>query len=265
MELKCILVGVSSAIAGAAIYYAVSTHLWPKRHRIYSWIFALRNHKKLGEPCQCDLVLDRDGYSLGYSYKYKCALWVSYIISKHSIGIDVDRGECFYPDLDIPEKYRITPEEFRNTGYDKGHLAPSASIDFSRNSNDQTFAMSNIALQHPKLNRQAWGSLEAIIRGWTHTKGKLAIITGPIYGQRSKRVNDIPVPRGFYKIVYSFKHQKCIGFIFPNDDVKANQVWDYVRSVKEVEKETGYQFFSQLGKKKQNIKAELEVSWWKNV
>ncbi|HEW98305.1 MAG TPA: hypothetical protein ENF37_06635 [Beggiatoa sp.] len=264
MEIKCILVGVGAAIAGAGAQYAFSTYLWPNRHKTYTWIYAFRNHRKLGEPCQTDLVFDRDGYSLGYSYERKCALWASYILSKGSIGVDVDRGDCFYADPDIPEKYQVQPEDFTNTGYDRGHLAPSAAIDFSRTSNMQTFAMSNIALQHPKLNRQAWGSLEKTIRGWTHTKGKLYVITGPLYDENPERINDIPVPKSFYKIVYSFEHERCIGFIIPNEGIKASQLWDCAMSVQEVEKETGYEFFDKLSKSEQKIKAELNISWWKN-
>ena len=258
------LVGGGAAIAGAAAQYVVSTHLWPNRHKTYTWAFALRDHKKLGEPCKTDKVLDRDGYSLGYSYQYKSALWVSYVLSKGSIGVDMDRGDCFYADPDIPEKYRVQPEDYTNTGYDRGHLAPSAAIDFSRISNMQTFAMSNIVLQHPKLNRQAWGSLERTIRGWTHTKGTLAVITGPLFDENPERINDVPVPKSFYKIVYAFKHGRCLGFILPNENIKAAQLWDYAMSVQHMEKETGYKFFNKLGKKGQKIKAELDISWWKN-
>ncbi|WP_207680305.1 DNA/RNA non-specific endonuclease [Desulfonema magnum] len=253
-----------SGIGGAMSHYVISSHLWPNRHKTYTWWFALRNHRKLGEPCETDIVLDRSGYSLGFSTQRKCALWVSYIISKKSIGVDVERGNIFYPDPDIPEKYRVRPDDFRNTGYDKGHLAPSAAIDYSVKSNNETFAMSNIALQHPKLNRQAWGSLEGVIRGWTHTKGKLAVVTGPLYGKRSTRVNDIPVPRTFYKVVYSFSHNSFIGFIIPNKDIKAGELWNYVMSVGDVERETGYKFFKKLGKKKQQKKKKLDLSWWKD-
>lgn len=262
MELKCILVGIGAAIAGAGAQYVFSTHLWPNRHKTYTWVFTFRNHKKLGEPCESDLVLDRDGYSLGYSYERKCALWVSYIISKGSIGIDVERSDDFDADPDVPEEYRVQPDDFRNSGYDKGHLAPSATIDFSRRSNEQTFVMSNVALQNPQLNRQAWGSLERIIRGWTHTKGKLLVITGPLYDENPELVNDIPVPKSFYKVVYSFKHQQAIGFIFPNEATRASKLWDYAMSVKDVETETGYNFFDKLGDDGQKIKAELELSWW---
>ncbi len=262
MDLKCLLVGVGAAVAGGAAQYAFSTYLWPNRHSTYSWVYALRNHKKCGVPCVTDKVLDRDGYSLGYSYQYKSALWVSYVISTGSIGVDVERGDEFYADPDIPEKYRVKPEDFVNTGYDRGHLAPSAAIDFSRLSNNQTFAMSNIALQHPKLNRQAWGSLEKTVRGWTSSKGKLYVITGPLYDKNPTRINDIPVPKSFYKIVYAFSDNKAIGFIIPNEDVKASQLWDYAVSVEEVEKQTGYHFFDKLGNKVP--KADLNLSWWKS-
>ena len=264
MDLKCILVAVTAAIAGAAVQHVISAYLWPNRHKTYTWIFAFRDHKKLGIPCKTDLVFDLDGYSLGYSFERKCALWVSYIISKHSIGVDVERSDDFYADPKIPEQYRAQPEDFRNTGYDKGHLAPSASIDFSRTSNEETFAMSNIALQHPKLNRQVWGSLEGTIRGWAENGDKLAITTGPLYDDNPQLINDIPLPKGFYKIVYSFKHERAIGFIFPNEAIRASQLWDYAMSVNEVEKETGYNFFNNLSKGKQKkIKVERDVSWWK--
>ncbi|MFK5971506.1 MAG: DNA/RNA non-specific endonuclease [Candidatus Marithrix sp.] len=263
MNLTYTLIGVSGFVAGALAQYIFLIYLWPNRHKTYIWIYKFYNHKKLGEPCKTDLVLDRDGYSLGYIYERKCAAWVAYIISKGSIGVDVERDDGFYADKDIPAPYRVEPENFRNTGYDKGHLAPSASIDFSHKSNEQTFAMSNIALQHPKLNRQVWGSLENTIRNWTCSKGKLMIIAGPIYSDSPKNINNIPLPAAFYKVVYSFKHNRSIGFIFPNENIRANKLWDYVMSVKNVEKETGQKFFSKLSNKKKKVKGELDVAWWK--
>ena len=266
MDLKCTLVAVGAAIAGATVQHVIAKYIWPNRHKTYNWIFTFRDHKKLGIPCKTDLILDRDGYSFGYSFEYKCSLWVSYIISEHSIGVDVERSDDFYADPDIPEKYRVQPDDFRNTGYDKGHLAPSASIDFSRKSNEQTFAMPNIALQHPRLNRQVWGSLEGLIREWTETSGKLAIITGPLFAKKPKLINDMPLPKGFYKIVYAFKHERAIGFIFPNEGIRASRLWDFVMSVKEIERETGYTFFPKLSEAKQErIKAERDVAWWKKM
>ncbi len=263
MDLKCIAVGVGGVLVGAGTQYVYLTYLWPNRHKTYTWIFTLRNHRKLGEPCKTDLVLDRQGYSIGYSFERKCALWASYVMTKHSVSVDVERSTDFNADPDIPEKYRVLPGDFSNTGYDRGHLAPSGAVDFSRKSNDETFLMSNVALQNAQLNRQAWGRLEGIIRNWTKNKGKLLVITGPIYGKKPEIINGIPLPESFYKVVYSFKHKCCIGFIFPNEPIVAAQIWEHSMSVKDVEKKTGYKFFDKLGKKGERIKAKLDVSWWK--
>jgi len=240
-------------------------HIWPNRHRTYVWVFALRNHRHLGVPCKTDLVLDRQGYSLGYSFERRCALWVSYIISKHSVSVDVERGEKFYPDPQIPEPYRVHPDDFKNSGFDKGHLAPSAAIDFSRKSNDETFAMSNIALQHPKLNRQAWGRLEGFLRAWTVTLGKLMVITGPIYGPKPQKVNNVPVPASFYTVVYAYTSMACVGFVLPNVEVKAEALWDHAMSIRQVEEKTGFVFFDKIGSRLDHAKQSLDVGFWQQA
>jgi len=264
MDTQLIVVAIISAIIGGAIEYVFLIYVWPERFRIYTWIYKLRNHRELGEPCKTDLVLDRIGYSLGYSFKRKSALWVTYIVTEDSVGVDVERGDRFYADTDIPEKYRVEPNVYKNTGYDKGHLAPSAAIDFSRESNDETFAMSNISFQHPKLNRQAWGSLEDKVRDWTETKGKLIVATGPIFGARNKRIEGLPVPRRFYKVIYSYDHQKFIGFIFPNEAIRASELWNYAMPVEDVENETGYDFFDNLSEDIQKNKETLDLEFWKD-
>ncbi len=264
MDNLCLVLIVLAYFAGAMMHFVLSSYLIPYRHLTYVWLYALRNHKKYGIPCQTDLVLDRRGYSLGYSFERRCALWVSYVISRGSIGVDVERGENFDADPDIPENYRVKPEDYTNSGYDKGHLAPSAAIDFSRKSNNETFLMSNIALQDPKLNRQAWSKLEGLSRKWTHTKGNLYIITGPLYGQRPRKINNIPVPKYFYKVIYSIHHKKAIGFIMPNQPVSNASLWDYALPVKQIEEQSGYRFLSKLSKKGTKIKVQIDLDWWKN-
>ena len=258
-----LIAAILSFAAGIAFEYAFLTYLWPNRHQTYSWIYALRNHAKPGEPVKTDQVLKRQGYSLGYSYDRKAALWVSYILTAGSVGIDVGRYSSFFPDQDIPEQYRAKLDDFVNTGYDKGHQAPSASIDFSKTANRETFALSNITLQDPKLNRQAWGTLEDLEREWTATKGKLYVVTGPLYDDKSKIVNGMPVAAKYYKVIYAYDANKAIGFIFPNREVQNANLWRYSMSVANVEEKTGYTFFSNFSDAEQRtIKAAKDLDWW---
>ncbi len=273
---------IISVIVGAMIWHGLSTRVFPYRHRSYSWWFTLKlgwftpyNHIKFGKSCPTDLILQRAGYAVGYSNKRRCALWVSYVLSKWSIGVDVERGEGYHSDHDVLKRYRVEPEHCENSGYDKGHLAPSASIDFSRQSNDQTFLMTNVALQHPELNRQAWGKLERLVRKWSFTKGKLVIIAGPVYGQRNTRFNKIPIPRYFYKVIYSLQHKRSIAFILPNKAIENDQLWssEHVMSVKDLEEfiqksnprsNLSYNFLQALGSRGEQIKARLDIPFWRD-
>lgn len=260
---KYLIVVLIAFIAGAACDHWFMAYIWPNRHQSYSWIYTLRNHRKPGEPCETDLVLDQKGYSLGYSYERKAALWVSYVISEGSVGIDVGRRGNFYADPDISEKYRVQPEDHVNTGYDKGHLAPSATIDFSKKANRETYALSNVVLQDEKLNREAWSKLESFVRSWTKTEGKLYVITGPIFTSRPKRINGMALPSKFYKVIYSYSADKAIGFIFPNKAVSNEDVWKYALPVREVEEKTGLTFFSRFREKTQKrIKEKVDIAWW---
>ena len=223
---KYLLVALFAFIAGMAFEYWFLTSVWPHRHRTYTWTYTLRNHRKPGEPCQTDLVLDRQGFSLGYSYAHKTALWVSYVITQGSVELNLAARGNFYADQDIPEAYRAQPEQHVNTGYDKGHLAPSATINFSPSANRETYALSNVAFQDATLNRQAWARVENLERHWTKAKGKLYVVTGPLYSSRPQKINDIPVPSKFYKVIYAYNADKAIAFLFPNKAASNAQVWD---------------------------------------
>ena len=261
--MKYLLVALLGFFAGVLFEYWFLTSIWPNRHRSYSWIYTLRNHRKPGQPIKTDQVLDRQGYSAGYSYQYTSPLWVSYIVSSSSARIDVGRHGSFYADSDIPEKYRVQPEQHLNTGYDKGHLAPSATVDFSPEANRGTFALSNIGPQDPKLNRQAWERLESLERKWIKNKGKLYVITGPIYSSQPEEVNDLPIPSKFYKVIYSYKANKAIGFIMPNKEVLDKNLWRYSMPVKEIEEKTDLTFFNTFSEKKQKkLKEKVDLKWW---
>jgi endonuclease G, mitochondrial len=252
-------------ILGIAFEFAFQTYLWPNRHLTYTWLYTLRNYKEPGEPCKTDLVLDRQGYSLGYSYKYKNALWVAYIISAGSAGIESGRYGNFYADTAIPEEYRTKLEDYLNIGYDKGHLAPSATIDFSKSANRETFMLSNITMQDATLNRQGWEKLEELEREWTKTKGKLYVVAGPLFSSRPQKMNGIAIPAKYYKVIYAYRADQAIGFIFPNKPVTKDAIWDYAISVQDVEKESKLTFFSNFSaQKQQQLKETLELPWWQN-
>lgn len=92
-----------------------------------------------------------------------------------------------------------SPSYNKLTGFDKGHMVPaqdSASPDEMR----ETFLMTNMTPQNPRLNSGVWRELEERIRSLA--KGiPTHVVTVAVYSE-TKYFANIPVPRGYWKIVY---------------------------------------------------------------
>ncbi len=157
----------------------------------------------LGIPYKTDLMLTRQGFALGYSKKYRQALWVSYILTSENLKTPkVRRLDGFSPDPAV--KYRpVQPKDYLRTGYDRGHLAPAADMTYSLEPMKNSFFMTNISPQIPGCNRGIWKRLEKQIRLWALKEHKLCVITGPVFRKYNKRMGEakIPVPYAFYKVV----------------------------------------------------------------
>ncbi|EXJ49881.1 nuclease C1, partial [Vibrio parahaemolyticus VPTS-2010_2] len=81
-----------------------------------------------------DQFLCRDGYAVGYNYNTKNADWVAYHITAESVNITNKRSNAFQEDTEMPDYARSTLADYKGSGYDRGHLAPSATMDFTQES-----------------------------------------------------------------------------------------------------------------------------------
>lgn len=88
---------------------------------------------------QTNLYLCRDGYVVGYNYQTKQASWVAFKLTKSKVANKLKRKDRFKEDSDVPFVYRATLSDYSKSGYDRGHLASYASMDFSQKSADESF------------------------------------------------------------------------------------------------------------------------------
>ena len=221
------------------------------------------NHLALGEPVPCDQIIAREGYSAGYSYEKRQALWVSYVLKKEYIARGRKRSNIFLADPQIVHA-PVQPEEYKFTGFDRGHLAPAADMVRSKRVMDESFYMSNIVPQFPECNRKYWLEAEKMVRSAARREGMVYVITGPYFsGKRGKSISDppIPVPDGFFKAVLDLTPPyKMIGFYVPN--VMKNGKMQ-ILSVDDLEKLTGYDFFNALDCwTEYQLESSVDVSAW---
>lgn len=133
-------------------------------------------------------------YAVLYSNLSRTPLF-SYEKSDPSDSSSVKRSSTFKEDVRVPDQYRSTLNDYRNTGYDKGHLTPSGDMP-TLEDQQSTFLLSNIAPQIPKLNQQSWRVLEASVKHFPYK------VTGVVFEKDSiTKINNVLVPDYFYKIV----------------------------------------------------------------
>ena len=214
-----------------------------------------------GIPGKCDVMLERDGYSVGYSTNWKQAVWVSYRLTRDEVmSNEVERGSFFARDRELEVGYS-TPQDYANSGYDKGHLAPAADMMWADKAMKDSFLMSNVSPQAPSFNRGIWSSLEQWCREKAKKETNIVIVTGPIVTTNDLKNtigrNRVVIPSAFYKVIYDETPPcKMIGFIMPNKGTK-DALSAFVVTVNCVEGVTLLDFFNELP---DELEEKLEVT-----
>jgi endonuclease G, mitochondrial len=190
-------------------------------------------------------------YTIGYNEDREQPNWVSYKLTKNMIlNTSAKRKDNFRPDRAV-KTGSATLSDYRGSGYDRGHLCPTATMRFDKVAMSETFYMSNMSPQVPAFNRGAWKKLEAKVRSWAVKNKEISVVTGPIfYSTRSHKEigkNGVDVPDAYFKVILDYRNPdvKTIGFIMPNKRLDKN-LYNYAIPVNNVERVTGLDFFAYL-------------------
>jgi endonuclease G len=110
----------------------------------------------------------------------------------------VTRKNDFHADKRL--KNGPTPDDYSNSGYDRGHMTPAADASTDEQMSD-TFLMTNMTPQEPTVNRTPWRLLEVRVRDGGPFEW---VVTGAVYSYPAKTIgkNNVTVPVSYYKIVY---------------------------------------------------------------
>jgi len=224
----------------------------------------------LGNPGGVDTTICSDGYAAGYSYEHKIPMWCSYWIERDTVDFNVERQDDFRDHPQIDDRYEARRSDYSGSGYDRGHCAPSASIDYSVQANSQTFYYTNMFPQLPGLNRDmfghngAWGFLENEVRSWARKYDRVYVISGAYVPENHTEIGaGVSVPSHFYKIVVNPNGPRIIAFWMPHEEGKKYDVKSYLTSVDEIERVTGLDFLSRVNDDQEDdLEAAIPSSLW---
>jgi endonuclease G len=153
-----------------------------------------------------------DIFEVMYSEVLQQPLWVKYKVLCPN-GNASRAGMDFYTD----ESVRTSDSyDYVNNVYDKGHLAPAADFNCTREMLYKTFTYLNCALQNQDLNRTTWRFLEKRERELAMLH-EVSVLIKCVFTENSiKLATGATVPDAFIKIIeyngkvekYYFKNEK---------------------------------------------------------
>jgi len=201
-------------------------------------------------------------YVVSYNSGRKVPNWVSWELNTSYLGI-TDRQNDYRPDDTLPANLpQAQLSDYSGSGYDRGHMCPSADRTLTTTTNSQTFYLTNMVPQAAFNNQGPWEQLESESRRLAQTGKELFIISGGVFGASPKKVGNgnVFVPDQTFKVIVVLDavgqgtsavtaNTRVIAVLMPNDNTLIDKLddWHNFRvSVDAIEALTGYDFLSDV-------------------
>jgi endonuclease G len=182
----------------------------------------------------------KKGYVMSYNGVEGRANWVGWTLKKADLGAS-ERSNRFRQDDQLPRGFRRVDEsDYRESGFDRGHLCNSEDRTSSDYLNEETFLMSNMIPQTPELNRGPFKFLEAYCRKLVVKKGQELLIYSGGIGAKGRLASGVPIPMYCWKVVKT--PTETFYVVFPNERNVAKNWKQYLVTKDRIEKMTGFQF-----------------------
>lgn len=159
---------------------------------------------------------------------------------------DEVRTNRFFADARLPSKERASLEDYKSSGFDRGHMAPAADMPTAQ-AMAQSFSLANMVPQAPENNRGVWAkSVEKATRKYVQrARGPVYVFTGPVFPKQPETIgNDhVWVPSYLYKLVYDASANRAWAFWVEN---RNNAQGGKPISYPELVKRTGIEFLPNI-------------------
>ena len=209
------------------------------------------------DPANADnYLLVHRSFAASYNNSRGTVNWVAWKTTAADLGEALPRPD-FSDDLSLPPQfYRAKPSDYSRSGFDRGHLVPSADRFGDAGLNAELFLMTNVVPQTSELNQFPWQKFESYARTLVRKGYDVYAISG-VLGSRGLIANRITVPASCWKILYYLpagndpvadSHEaRVVAVDMPNiAGISAERWIKFKVSVRELEQKTGYDFLSTL-------------------
>jgi endonuclease G len=215
------------------------------------------------------LVHTTSEYGINYSVEWDCIKksqrWTVYEMYnsnsvsnwKRSDWYDTEwNGDPFQEDPNLPVGYRTTLDMYRGSGYNRGHLCPSADRLENQEANEQTFYLSNMQPQKYNFNGKLWAVMEQQVRNWNKAsfRDTLYVVKGGTIDKANQvlgyTASGLLIPKYFFMAILckNTEGYKALAFWAEHidEDHSSDALVNYAISIDKLESLTGIDFFCNL-------------------
>lgn len=176
---------------------------------------------ELPEYSDTDDIVSHEGYTAAYNHLTLTSDWVAWELTAAEVAGNIDGQYSFSrdPDVQFPKASR---EDYSNSGWDKGHMAPRADMKWSHRALEESYYFTNVCPQDHEMNSQAWRKIEELTRRLASRYGSVLVVCGPIYDSVDHRHIGpacVHVPDRFFKAlaVNINGEWQTVGFLVENN------------------------------------------------
>ena len=146
-----------------------------------------------------------EAFAILHSGESRTPVFVAQRLNQRSIKeADEKRATRFFADARLPRAERAELEDYKRSGYSRGHMAPAGDMT-TPTAMAQSFSLANMVPQNIQHNGGAWAQIEQDTRRFVRrARGDVYVITGPVFAPDSPRIgpNGVRVPSHLFKLVY---------------------------------------------------------------
>ena len=146
-----------------------------------------------------------DGFAVLHSGETKTPLYVAERLNAGLLkkAARLKRHERYYEEARLPESERALLDDYRRSGYSRGHMAPAGDMGTAR-AKAQSFSLANMVPQDREHNAGPWADIEMDTRRYIRrVRHDVFVVTGPVFGTNPRTVgHGVHVPQALFKLVY---------------------------------------------------------------
>jgi len=195
-----------------------------------------------------------------YDSARKNPRWTSWEVSSAWLGT-AERSTTFRADPDLPSSLaQAASSDYSKSGYQQGHLCPSADRTSSDAVNEATFVFTNVVPQTAASNIGSWKSLETEERALVAAGDHVFVIAGPLYAADATEHTigaGVAVPTSMFKVVVALHGDhpaagdvttstRVIAVDIPNTNAVSGNYRNYRTTLGDLEKRTGFHLLSDV-------------------